>query len=227
MAVMLREEQTRFRSAYLPDLSCFSSDFISVRVATNRDALDEIYGFRYENYVAEGKLPQVHADHISKRVKDPLDRQAHNLAAYQGDEVVGVLRINFTRDSDISYYEDFLEMDTVGKFHPKATSISTRLLIIPRLRGSSLAVRLSQAAYALGLLNGIRYNFLDCDPQMTRFFGRLGYVFHKRAEHPEYGVGNVMRLDLLDRLHLAKVRSPFLPILDSDDPWGDMAELPS
>ena len=223
MTGMVTERLARYQGGEFLNTPSVISDNITIRVAETADDLSKVFEFRYDIYGSEGVLPQFYADHANRRIKDPLDSHAHNLVAYQGSEVVGTLRINFARDSDIAYYDQFLEMNTAGEFHPAATSIATRLLVIPRLRGSSLAVRLSQAAYTLGLRHEIRYNFLDCNHQMTHFFERLGYVFQSRAEHPEYGVGSVMRLDLLDRLHLARVRSPFLPILDGGSPWGDAA----
>src|SRR5260370_12053413 len=105
-------------------------------------------------------------------------------------------------------------MCSAGPFHPRARSMCTRLMVVPRLRRTSLAMRLAQASYAFGLRNQIRYNFIDCDDHLVGFFTRLGYRFQRRAEHPEYGMGNVMRLDMLDRANLVRQRSPFLAVLD-------------
>jgi len=82
-------------------------------------------------------------------------------------------------------------------------------------------MRLAQVSYSFGLRNKIRYNFVDCDDHLIGFFQRLGYIFHRRAEHPEYGMGNVMRLDLLDRTRMAQTRSPFVAILDEAMRRGD------
>jgi len=87
-------------------------------------------------------------------------------------------------------------------------------MVAPRLRRTSLAMRLAQVSYEFCLCHQIRYNFIDCDDHLIRFFTRLGYMIRRRAEHPEYGMGTVMRLDLLDRARLGQTRSPFLAILD-------------
>jgi predicted GNAT family N-acyltransferase len=185
-----------------------------IRLASEPDDLEAIYQFRYRVYVEEMRRHQFHADHSAKRIEDPLDRGAANFAAFQDDEVVGTVRVNFPRTSSIEYYEAFMDMCSAGCFHPSATSICTRLMVAPRLRGTSLAMRLTQASYEFGLRNQIRYNFIDCEDHLIGFFVRLGYILHRRAEHPEYGMGNVMRLDLLDRARLVRQRSPFLAILD-------------
>jgi GNAT superfamily N-acetyltransferase len=185
-----------------------------IRLVSAADDLAAIYQFRYEIYVDEMNRRQFHADHLARKIEDPLDRGACNFAAYQDDEVVGVVRVNFPSMSNVEYYETFMDMHSAGRFHPSATSMCTRLMVAPRLRGTSLATRLAQATYEFCLRQQIRFNFIDCDDRMVGFFARLGYIFHRRAEHPEYGMGTVMRLDLLDRARLVLQRSPFLAILD-------------
>ncbi len=188
---------------------------ITIQLASTRDHLEDIFRFRYSVYVEEMDLPQSDADHDARRIEDVFDRDAYNFAAFQDEEVVGAIRVHFSRSSDIGYYDEFFDMGSVGHFHPQATSMCTRLMVAPRLRGTALAVRLAQVSYDFGLRNQIRFNFLDCYEQLTGFFSRLGYRIHRQADHPEYGSGNVMRLDLLDREHLIQMRSPFLPILDA------------
>lgn len=188
---------------------------IAIRLASSEAELYALYRFRYTVYMQEANTIQVYANHAKQIIEDPFDQSAYNFAAFRGNEVVGTLRVNFSRDSDLAYYEKFLDMYSVGSYHPSATSISTRLMVERRLRGSSVAVRLAQASYAFALYRQIRYNFLDCNDRMVRFFGRLGYVRQGYAEHPDYGFGAVMRLDLLDRINLIRTRSPFLDVLDS------------
>ena len=190
------------------------SKSIPIRRAAAAEELDALYQFRYLVYVEEMNRLQFYADHSTRRIEDPLDRGGYNFGAFDGDEVVGAVRVNFPRTSNIAYYETLLDLRSVDHFHPNATSICTRLMVASRLRRTSLAMRLAQVSYRFCLRNKIRYNFMDCDDYLTRFFVRLGYIFHRRAEHPEYGIGNVMRLDLLDRARLAQTRSPFLAILD-------------
>ena len=191
----------------------------SIARAGSQSELAQIYGFRYKIYVGEMNLMQFHADHCKKTIVDPLDRGADNFAALQDGEIVGVLRLNRSSRSDLSYYDDFLGMASVGALqHPAATSICTRLMVERRLRGSTVALRLCQEAFSFALSDGIKFNFLDCNDHMVRFFEKLGYRQQKRAIHPEYGVGTVMRLDLLDRSQLARTRSPFLSILDRAKP---------
>lgn len=188
---------------------------IRIILAKDSHILKQIYKFRYQIYVDEMHLSQIYADDVNRTIQDPLDDGGYNFAAMRGNKVVGVLRVNFPRTSDICFYEDFLDLESVGHFHPSNTSICTRLMVASARRGTSLALRLSKASYAFGLANRVRFNFIDCNTSLVPFFERLGYVFHRLAEHPEHGIGSVMRLDLLDRVRLIQLRSPFLSILNS------------
>jgi hypothetical protein len=223
MTIVASEKLPCSSTTYLSNPPVTNRSSILIRLAFTSEELTKIYQFRYRISVDQMAFPQFYADHTKRIIKDPFDGGAYNFAAFQQEQVVGVLRFNFSRTSNISYYENFLNMKSVGRDHPNATSISTRLMVVPRLRGTSLALRLCQAGYEFGLRHEIRYNFVDCNDHLTGFFERLGYRFQGRAEHPEYGIGTVMRLDLLDRLHLAKMRSPFLAVLNRANALGESA----
>jgi hypothetical protein len=122
---------------------------------------------------------------------------------------LGCVRVNFARDGGLDYYRALLRMDGVGAAWPQAVSLCTRLMIRPDWRHSPLAMRLSVAAFDLGLWHGIRFNFIDCNDHLADFFTRMGYVLTHRATHEEYGEVNAMRFDLRDGAWLACAASPF------------------
>jgi GNAT superfamily N-acetyltransferase len=165
-----------------------ASHAVEIRVAETRADLEKIYRFRYLIYVEEMGRVQSYADHARRRIEDPLDESAVNLAAFRGEDVVGVVRINCPRDSDVGDYERFYHLSSVGQDHPAHTSITTRLMIAPEYRKGRLAVRLATAVYEYGTVRGIRWSFIDCNPHLIPFFRGLGYVEHiPPADHPEYG----------------------------------------
>jgi len=183
-------------------------------VAQTRDELELVYGFRYRIYVEEMGRKQKYADHERRRIQDPLDSGAINLAAFREDGIVGLCRINFPRDSDIGQYEEFYAMSTVGDDHPSSTSINTRLMIAPELRASRLGIKLAMASYEYGVPKGIKWNFIDCNDHLVPFFTALGYVQHvPKAQHEEYGLVTRMRLDVRNLAHLSTLRSPFASML--------------
>lgn len=182
---------------------------IEVRFADKQVDRAALFAFRYRIYVEEMRRPQSHADHQARQIRDSLDLTAHNLVAWDREEIVGCIRVNFARDGGLAYYRKLLRMDAVGEAWPFAVSLTTRLMVHPDWRKSSLAVRLGMKAFALGLREAIRFDFIDCNDHLAPMFRRLGYVSTHRPVHYDYGEVNAMRLDLYDRAHLAATGSPF------------------
>jgi predicted GNAT family N-acyltransferase len=192
---------------------CHVENNISIKLALTEAELEEVYRFRYRVYVDEMNRNQTFADHENRRIADPLDKAAYNFVATRAGMILGIVRVNFCREIDIGYYNELYATHIVGREHPSMTSISTRLMIRPELRGSTLAVRLCLSAYSHAFESGIEHNFIDCNDHLVPFFKGLGYIAHvPKVEHPEYGLVNPMRLKLTDEAHLVKMRSPFLPI---------------
>jgi GNAT superfamily N-acetyltransferase len=168
----------------------------SIRLALTAEERELLYSFRYRIYVAEMNRPQKYADHARRRIEDPLDATGCNLVAWQGQAVVGCLRVNFAWQGQLDYYRDLLRMDELVSGYPEGVSLSTRLMVDPTWRGGNLAVRLSTEAYRLAKQNGVDWNFIDCNDHLVGYFQKLGYVFTHRAVHEEYGTVNAMLLDL-------------------------------
>ena len=148
----------------------------SIRVVTDEAGLEQIFAFRYRVYVEEMHRQQKDADHARKRISDQLDSDAINIAAFDGDDVVGVVRINFaSRSNKLGQYESFYRMHGVGNDHPTYTATVTRLMIAPHLRRSTLAVRLCIECYTIGLEEGIKWCFIDCNAHLREFFSGLGF----------------------------------------------------
>ena len=168
----------------------------TIRFATTEEELETIYRFRYAIYVEEMHRKQEYADHQAKRICDPLDPGSYVLGAWEGEEIAGTLRISFVRWTRIGEYFEMYHVGRLPEIVQKHTSITTRLMIQPRLRQGTLAVRLAQAAYSFGLEHEIKTDLIDCNSHLIPFFTRLGYRLY-RDDHD----------------YLQQIRSPFLPIL--------------
>ncbi len=188
---------------------------LCVKPALEASELDRLYRFRYAIYVEEMHRPQLYANHENHTIVDPLDSMALNLVGLCGDEIVGCMRTNLSRDGGLDFYHTLLRMDQVpqGDF-PDRTSLCTRLMVRSDFRNSSLLARLFLAHYKSALSNGIRWAFMDCNDHLLNLFSRLGFVQTHTSIHPEYGLINAMRLDLLDLEHLRNCQSLFVPKLD-------------
>ena len=187
-----------------------------IRPARNALELDKISQFRYAVYVEEMGRIQHDADQVFKRISDKLDHGGINIAAFAGEDVVGVVRVNFPATSPIGDYEDLYQLKKLGADHPRKTAIVTRLMIAPHLRRSTLAVRLCAECYLLGLDEGIKWCFIDCNDHLVEFFSGLGFrEYIGKVRHEEYGMVTPMRLELNDLSHLNRIKSPFAACLAS------------
>lgn len=176
---------------------------------TSLAELPEIAQLRYQVYVSEMNRMQKYADHDNKMIVDPLDDTAVILGAEANGQFVGTARVNFCSDGNLGDYADFYEIDQSPECWLRS-SITTRLMVRPKFRGTRLPLQLAQASFDIGLKNNIRWNYIDCNPPLVSFFKRLGYVERFKKEHVEYGDVSCMRLDLYDQDHLAAVGSPLL-----------------
>lgn len=187
---------------------------IEIRKAQARSELEAVFRLRYEVYVEELGRVQCHVDHEARTIEEPLDRSGHLFCAFDRGRVVGTVRTNYACESDLSYYSALYDMPSAGADHPRATSISTKLLVAPAYRNTTLGYRLAAAGYCANVLAGMKHDFVDVYPARVPFFTRLGYVMHRpEVVHPEYGAVAVMRLGMRDDAHLRAVQSPFLRYL--------------
>jgi len=182
-----------------------------VRTTSEREA---VFRLRYEVYIEELGRTQRYADHAARTIEEPLDACGNVFCAYDGARLVGTVRSNYAWRSPLEEYEALYDMESCGAAHPSHTSVTTKLVISPEYRCSTLACRLAMATYHTGLCDGVLFDFVDVYPARIPFFERLGYRVHlPRALHPEYGPVIVMRLAMRDARHLTSVKSPFLRVL--------------
>jgi predicted GNAT family N-acyltransferase len=106
-------------------------------------------------------------------------------------------------------------MDCVGDAHPKSTSVSGKLMVQKEFRGNQLAAKLIRENYRQLLLEGIRFDFSECDAELASYYNKIGYRNIGTLNHPEYGEGIILMLDLLDLEHLERISSPLEDICRS------------
>ena len=186
----------------------------TIRLATSPEDRQRVFEFRYRIYVEEMDRPQNYADHGRGTVEEPLDATGRIfLAEDDKGNVIGTLRTNFSRDSDLGIYETLYGMECAGPLHPMHTSVSTKFMIAPEMRSGALGVRLASAGYRYNLREGILFDFIDCNPHLESTFSRLGYLAYRdRINHPEYGDVLPLVLALTDHEYLESIRSPWASI---------------
>ncbi len=194
--------------------SCCEPGPLRIEQARTADDLEALFQFRYRVSVLEMRREESHADHGAGRIQDGLDDHAINLIAWCRHQVVGCLRVNLGAHGDFAYYADFYEIGPQSSYPHERTGIVTRLMIAPEFRRSRLAAGMCAAAFETGLRHGVRWCFVDCQPDLVRFFTGLGCVEYASPKtHKDYGESHRMRLDLEDCGHLRRIRSPFCRVL--------------
>lgn len=186
---------------------------IDIRLATAEADREAVYRFRYAIFVEEmGRRPP-EADHERGRLTDVLDRTAHILAAWDGDELVGTLRTNFVRQGDVGYFRKLCGLDDLPAEMLKHVSVTTRAAVVPAMRCGTLFFRLARAVYRFGLQRDIRHDFILSRPDLMEGYHKLGYrPCGPVVMHPEAGLVNPLRLDILD-LPFESAPTPFVPTL--------------
>jgi predicted GNAT family N-acyltransferase len=174
----------------------------------------QVRKFWYAIYVEELNRKQHHADHSSQSIKDPLEASGHILAAWNGDVVVGTVRINFTRDQGVAKYLELYCCDQDQGFDVEDSSVVTRFMVNPEYRSTKLGLRLLSALYEYGIAMSATTCYMDCNAHLVSFFECIGFRYCRKVVHPEYDEVSVMRLDVYDREHLEGCKSPFISILD-------------
>jgi GNAT superfamily N-acetyltransferase len=189
----------------------------NIRLVDSTDERLAVYRFRYSIYVEEMGLNESDADHAGKLISDALDGPAAMiLAAWDGDRIIGTTRTNLIRDGGIGGYLEYYRLIGLTPAGVAESSITTRLMVHPEFRRTTLSARLACESFRWGLSQGVRANFIDCAADNHPFFAGLGYkVLLDDFSHPEFGPGFLLRLDLYDLEHLVKVRSPFRRILSA------------
>lgn len=180
--------------------------------AKTQQDLDAIYRFRYEVYVEQMQRNQQYADHINRRIEEPLDEVAINLYACSNDRVAGVVRLSYWANSNLDKYVELYQLNTFNHF-ADWVSITTKLMIAEQFKGTRLGLMICMKTYETGCTKDTRFNFIDCNAHLVGYFLKLGYRFYMDdIMHPEYGSVTPMVLVNQDLAYLKHIRSPFYSI---------------
>jgi hypothetical protein len=92
-----------------------------------------------------------------------------------------------------------LGLDEYGGVDPTSVSVSSRLLVSSRCRGTEVAGRLIDELCRFARARGVRRDFTVCRPALLDLFLALGYRQYKPAvEHPDAGEVVPLVIDLAE-----------------------------
>ncbi|MCB1734537.1 MAG: GNAT family N-acetyltransferase [Gammaproteobacteria bacterium] len=191
-----------------------------IQVAATEAERERIYRFRYAVYVEEmGKRPS-YADHAGKRLYDPLDDEATLLYAAAGEEIVATVRINLAGETGFdAYWNRIYQLEHWAEFPAKSLSMTSRLMVAPDWRGSTVLAALLAAIFRFARENGVRFDFCNCTPSLVEFYEQLGYRRYADGfmdKDAGYHVPLVFMAEDIE--HMRAVRSPF---------WREARKLPA
>ncbi|MCX7061970.1 MAG: GNAT family N-acetyltransferase [Gammaproteobacteria bacterium] len=182
--------------------------FHEVTEAPERDAVARL---RYRIHVAElGKRP-LEADHDREMLIDRHDADSVLLAAFDGDTPVGTVRLTpGTAIPNGSAWWRFYQFDAFSQYDDRARSVTSRLMVLPELRGTLVAAQLLAMAYQRGRELGTIFNFMHCAPGLVAVHEQMGFRrYTNGADDPDVGYRIPMVLIADDRTYLSSQRSPF------------------
>lgn len=188
------------------------------KTISTRSELEEVGRLRYQAFIVERGCCIPEADHVNKVLLDPIDeyilqqgdQAGYIVAACEGNDMVGTVRMNPLNEFTVSYEK----MYRCGELNLRLSdqpTITSRLCTSSVKRNSTFSLRLIKAGYEKGIYLGSKINFMDCNSCLISFFQRFGYHETFPAfEHPSFGTIHPMALLMEDFPHFREVRSPFL-----------------
>lgn len=188
------------------------------KTISTRSELEEVGRLRYQAFIVERGCDIPEADHVNGLLIDQLDEEillkgakaGWIVAAMLAGQIVGTARLNLFGEAT-SHYEAMYGCDEFDLRPLDRPTITTRLCTSAEKRHSSVSLALIKEVYRLGLMQGARINFIDCNTPLLGLFNRFGFQESIPAiEHSAFGHIHPLVLILNDTDHLQAVRSPFL-----------------
>lgn len=193
-----------------------------IQVRHVADALERAaaYRLRYRVYIEEMNMPLLSANHQSMTVIDDIDEDSLLYIACDPEgQVIGTLRllIGSEKTLDVILSSLRIKTDSALNLKPDQFCFSGRLAIHKEWRSSNALNALVTMAYKVMYEQGVLLDIMVCTPGLIGLYEHMGYRRLKHAVYfPDLGYRIPMALLLSDRIHLKKVRSPFLKINSND-----------
>lgn len=170
---------------------------IEVRLCRNAGQLVQAQQLRYEVYCGELGRNSPSANHEKKIIADKLDDFAHCFIALCKGEIIGTIRINYTKDGSLGALEGLYGMSD-SSHHPGHTGICTKFIVKRAHRKGRTAMQLVSQATQFGLRHDMKECYIDCVPKLVHYYRAMGFKpSGKKFFHPENGPSLPMNLDLV------------------------------
>lgn len=185
---------------------------MEIKIAETPAEREAVYRLRYEVYVREKGIQCQDADHTRGWVRDYLDEKGILLIATRNGDVAGTIRLNLAKDGPLEFEEQY-GARYFATYYPEHVSTTTKFIIHPRCRKSTVAVALAKHLFKLAKELRVVFDFINVDDDLVPFYRKMGYrLYGPRFDHPEFGNVPAMILLLDDLRYLDSVGCPMRQI---------------
>ena len=176
---------------------------LNVVLCRNDSMLLEAKQLRYRVYCEELGRTSPYADHEAGTLSDDLDAFGHTFVAYNGEKLVGTIRVNMSSEGSLGATEEIYNMNA-SPDHPDKSGIVTKLIVSREHRGDLTAFQLIAFAVKFGVHQNKTVCFIDCNLAMLPYYRAMGFRHAgPKFVHKEGGVAVPLSIDLIkhyDRL---------------------------
>lgn len=179
--------------------------------ARERHAVERL---RYDVYVRELGYDQPYADHRAHTLPEPLDATSVVFGAFNSTgAAVATLRVTHAVNAE-EEYGDLFGWNSLPPSSRREHAMASKLIVVPELRGGSLALRIIRTAAEHLMSEGIRFCHLETYDHLVPLYSRLGFLTLGRRWHAPYGEVSHLRIDFTDIELSRALRSPLLPVIE-------------
>ena len=187
---------------------------IHIAIAETEDEKRAVYRFRYRIYVEEmGKYRSV-ADHAQRMFYEPVDAQSRIIYATENGEVVATARTTWGGDAPLPQrmIEQYQLAPFLTEVPETAISVGERGMVVPRLRGTDLFLRLIGESLRFANEHRIQLCFGDCEPHLLNLYLGLGQRTYSKRNVNSAEAGYLIPIVFVpeDVVYLRRINSPLL-----------------
>lgn len=189
----------------------------STAISRTDQELTQIGRLRYELFIERDGKPYRAADKERRLFLEPVDKCSLNFFGTIGNDCVIAVRSTSVLDAKCDeQLSRVVEQSALPPDQISTTVISSRFVVCEQIRARRLIPAVFRHVYRTALSAGMTNGILAARPSLIPIFERFGFVARSTAFLDEIaGPMVIMKLDLLNRYHLARMASPLLA--DHDD----------
>jgi len=199
-----------------------------IAIAETADEKRAVFRFRYDIYVEEMGRYRATADHEQRMLIEPCDAHSRIFYASEGGEVVATGRLTWGGDAPLPprMIEQYGLAPFLAELPAAAIGVGERAMVVPRLRGSDLFLRLVGALLRFANEQRIQLIFGDCEPHLLNLYLGLGYRTYSKKNVNSAEAGYLVPIVYVpeDIAYLRYLNSPLLEYLRD---FGAEAQVPA